>query len=270
MTAAGGGRVLSADHAPQTPQAPSEDVSAATRPSRVFAGCAPSLGHGPRASTPSGPQLLRQVGAAVLSAGVSRHRGLPPHWRANGCAGVSRKEGDLAATAGIGSLSLARCCSGACTPRQWHRRTPAPGHETCDGQARVALGVGASAPLARQRGVRPRWRDTAAEAPRTDSAQGLRPRRSRRARTATRRTCLAGQRRLSGGWRRTRPRTEPAESEVVSADRTRPPQAAGPGSEIRRQDPPATKPRAHGASSADSTRPTANCGPAERRATGPH
>ena len=28
-----GGRVLSADHAPQTPQAPSEDVSAATRPS---------------------------------------------------------------------------------------------------------------------------------------------------------------------------------------------------------------------------------------------
>ena len=28
--AAGGGRVLSADHAPQTPQAPSEDVSAAT------------------------------------------------------------------------------------------------------------------------------------------------------------------------------------------------------------------------------------------------
>ena len=35
--AAGGGRVLSADHAPQTPQAPSEDVSAATRPSIVFA-----------------------------------------------------------------------------------------------------------------------------------------------------------------------------------------------------------------------------------------
>jgi hypothetical protein len=35
--AAGGGRVLSADHAPQTPQAPSEDVSAATRPSTVLA-----------------------------------------------------------------------------------------------------------------------------------------------------------------------------------------------------------------------------------------
>ena len=34
---AGGGRVLSADHAPQTPQAPSEDVSAATRPSSVLA-----------------------------------------------------------------------------------------------------------------------------------------------------------------------------------------------------------------------------------------
>jgi hypothetical protein len=32
-----GGRVLSADHAPQTPQAPSEDVSAATRPTTVFA-----------------------------------------------------------------------------------------------------------------------------------------------------------------------------------------------------------------------------------------
>ena len=32
-----GGRVLSADHAPQTPQAPSEDVSAATRPSIVLA-----------------------------------------------------------------------------------------------------------------------------------------------------------------------------------------------------------------------------------------
>jgi hypothetical protein len=35
--AVGGGRVLSADHAPQTPQAPSEDVSAATRPSTVLA-----------------------------------------------------------------------------------------------------------------------------------------------------------------------------------------------------------------------------------------
>ena len=35
--AAGGGRVLSADNAPQTPQAPSEDVSAATRPSSVLA-----------------------------------------------------------------------------------------------------------------------------------------------------------------------------------------------------------------------------------------
>jgi hypothetical protein len=40
---------------------------------------------------------------------------------------------------------------------------------------------------------------------RTSPAQGLRPRRSRRSRTATRRSCPAGQGRCSGGWRRTRP-----------------------------------------------------------------
>ncbi len=73
---------------------------------------------------------------------------------------------------------------------------------------------GPSAPLARQRGGRPRWRDTPAE-----SGGAAARRRScgcegcRRLRTAARRWCPAGQRRCSGGWRRTRPQTELAESE---------------------------------------------------------
>jgi hypothetical protein len=83
--AACGGRVLSADHAPQTPQAPSEDVSAATRPSTVLA----QPGTTARVTIrqrllPSRPQLLRRDGAPPLSAGASRHRGLPPRGRANG------------------------------------------------------------------------------------------------------------------------------------------------------------------------------------------
>ena len=83
-----GGRVLSADHAPQTPQAPSEDVSAATRPSGVLA----ALGACARVAVrgrllPPRPRLLRRAGALLLSAGVSRHRGRPARWRANGCVG---------------------------------------------------------------------------------------------------------------------------------------------------------------------------------------
>src|SRR4051812_50199534 len=65
-------------------------VSRATRPGTVFA----ALGAGVRVAVrwrllPSRPQLLRRVGAAVLSVGVQRDRGLPPRWRANGCVGVS-------------------------------------------------------------------------------------------------------------------------------------------------------------------------------------
>jgi hypothetical protein len=89
--ALGGGRVLSADHAPQTPQAPSEDVSAATRPNTVFArpGALARVAVRKRLQ-PSQPQLLRRAGARLLSAGVSRDRGLPPRWRANGAWALPR------------------------------------------------------------------------------------------------------------------------------------------------------------------------------------
>jgi hypothetical protein len=90
--AVGGGRVLSADHAPQTPQAPSEDVSAATRPSTVLArpGATARVAVRERLLPPR-PQLLRRVDAPPLSAGVSRHPGLAPRWRANGCVRVFRR-----------------------------------------------------------------------------------------------------------------------------------------------------------------------------------
>ncbi|MGZ6576268.1 MAG: hypothetical protein ACXVHX_35260, partial [Solirubrobacteraceae bacterium] len=73
---------------PQTPQAPSEDVSAATRPGAVFAqpGSVVRVAVRERLQ-PSRPQFLRRVGAPVLSAGVSRDRGMPPRWRANGAPG---------------------------------------------------------------------------------------------------------------------------------------------------------------------------------------
>ena len=86
-----GGRVLSADHAPQTPQAPSEDVSAATRPSIVLA--------------PPGPAL------ASRSAGVYFLRGPSPC--ADSCATALRRR-------------IARPCSasalashGALVPSSW-------------------------------------------------------------------------------------------------------------------------------------------------------
>ena len=70
---------------PQTPQAPSE--GRVPRHPLEHRPC--PAGHhrprrGPPASTASQPQLLRRFGAPALSAGVSRHRGLPPRWRANG------------------------------------------------------------------------------------------------------------------------------------------------------------------------------------------
>jgi hypothetical protein len=61
-------------------------------------------------------------------------------------------------------------------------------------------------PVVRRCGGRPRWRDTRAEEHRrADPARELRPRRSRRSRTAAQRWHPAGQRRSSGGWRGTRP-----------------------------------------------------------------
>ena len=70
---------------PQTPQAPSEGRVPRHPPEdrRCQAGHHRSR-RGPRSSTPSRPQLLRRSGALVLCAGVSRHRGRPPRWRANG------------------------------------------------------------------------------------------------------------------------------------------------------------------------------------------
>jgi hypothetical protein len=84
---AGGGRVLSADHAPQTPQAPSEDVSAATRPRRVFArpgagACVAVRRRYSFASSVPAPgscasALRRSVGATVVCPRVGEPTGAP-------------------------------------------------------------------------------------------------------------------------------------------------------------------------------------------------
>jgi hypothetical protein len=112
------GRVLSADHAPQTPQAPSEAVSAATRPSTVFARPGTTARVAIRERLlPSRPQLLRRVGARLLSAGVSRHRGLPPPWRANGCAGASLERQEAA----LGATGRQPTCAAASTPKRKRR-----------------------------------------------------------------------------------------------------------------------------------------------------
>jgi hypothetical protein len=59
-------------------------VSRATCSRIVFARQGASAGVAVRGRLrPSRPQLLRRFGAPVLSAGVSRHRGLPPRWRAD-------------------------------------------------------------------------------------------------------------------------------------------------------------------------------------------
>src|SRR6266540_5525049 len=71
--AVGGGRVLSADHAPQTPQAPSEDVSAATRPSTVFA--RPGTTAAPRSAS------VYSLRSRSSCAELLRHRS-PPEYRA--------------------------------------------------------------------------------------------------------------------------------------------------------------------------------------------
>jgi hypothetical protein len=112
------GRVLSADHAPQTPQVPSEAVSAATRPSTVFARPGTTARVAIRERLlPSRPQLLRRVGARLLSAGVSRHRGLPPPWRANGCAGASLERQEAA----LGATGRQPTCAAASTPKRKRR-----------------------------------------------------------------------------------------------------------------------------------------------------
>ena len=93
---------------------------------------------------------------------------------------------------------------------------------------------GTGAPLARQRGGRRRWRDTPAER----SAHRTRRRScgreaSRRSRTATRAHGAPRQGGCSGGWRRTRPQTEPAESE--ERDPPTGPAAAGCGAAEHKQ-----------------------------------
>ena len=77
-----GGRVLSADHAPQTPQAPSEDVSAATRPSSVLARPGASVRVAVRERLlPSRPQLLRRERCAS-----ALRRSIAPPWSASALA----------------------------------------------------------------------------------------------------------------------------------------------------------------------------------------
>jgi hypothetical protein len=84
-----GGRVLSADHAPQTPQAPSEDVSAATHPSHVLARPSATARSGPRARllrvrcSCAGPvraafRLSTGRGVLCLRVGEPTVRQLPP------------------------------------------------------------------------------------------------------------------------------------------------------------------------------------------------
>ena len=92
---------------PQTPQAPSEGPVPRHPPERRLcpAGLARSR-RGPRASTPSRPQRLRRVRAPMLSAGVSRHRGRPPRWRANG-APVALAIATITGETGSGSSYLA-------------------------------------------------------------------------------------------------------------------------------------------------------------------
>jgi hypothetical protein len=106
---------------------------------------------------------------------------------------------------------------------------PYPSAATRDAHDHLsALQGGTGAPLARQRGGRPRWRDTRAESTgastrrRSCGRGGVDARGPRRGRRRP-----AGQGRCSGGWRRTRPQTEPAESEERDP----------------RQDPPATNRR---------------------------
>ena len=64
-------------------------VSRATRSRIVFARPGSIAVLRSVSATPSRPQLLWRAGTPVLSARVSRRRGLPPRWRANGCARVS-------------------------------------------------------------------------------------------------------------------------------------------------------------------------------------
>ena len=61
---------------------------------------------GPPASTPSRPQLLRRARAHRSPPKCQRDRGLPPRWRANGCAAGSPKQ-----------RRAARAITGGCRPR---------------------------------------------------------------------------------------------------------------------------------------------------------
>ena len=111
-----GGRVLSADHAPQLRRLRLRGVSAPPARAPSLAGRAPTLRIAVRGRLlPSRPQFLRRAGAPVLSAGVSRDRGLPPRWRANGALVLpGRAEGlDVSCRAEAGPGASARCESGS-------------------------------------------------------------------------------------------------------------------------------------------------------------
>ena len=75
---------------PQTPQAPSEGRVPRHPPEdRLCPAGLRRSRRGPRALLPSRPQLLRRARARRSPPECRRHRGLPPRWRANGCARVS-------------------------------------------------------------------------------------------------------------------------------------------------------------------------------------
>ena len=106
--------------------------------------------------------------------------------------------------------AVARDLTGDAPARAWREQPLGRQHVT----PKLPFRGGAGAPLARQRGGRPRSRDTPAQGSGASSRRrscghgGVDARGPRRERGRP-----AGQRRCSGGWRRTRPQTELAESE---------------------------------------------------------
>jgi hypothetical protein len=111
---------------------------------------------------------------------------------------------------GSSAAAQGRCAGTAFAWKEQPRTESARSRET----EHLARSVGAGAPLARQRGGKPRWRDTPAESSgararrRGCGREGVDARGPRRGRVRP-----AQQGRCSGGWRRTRPQTELAESE---------------------------------------------------------
>jgi hypothetical protein len=204
---------------------------------------------GPCASTPPRPKPLRRVRARCL------RRGIAPPWSDSALASQR--------SAGAYSQRNARLSVACFMARRGGSPMPLPrsasaAAATCKRQAPDARRRGEVAflprdtsapvgsPMRRQPTVA---RYASGEHCRTDLPQELWPRRSRGSRTVPKRWRAARQRRGSGGWRRTRPQTEPAESEErdpptgPARPRLR---SSGMPKRLTRHPPPArSAPRAH-------------------------